>query len=113
MVFYQGVQESCTCVVTLTPPTPPSPNVTVVWLYGDMLLSDINDPRLALTDSNDGVTYNSTVTISPLNTTDSRQYTCNGTIVPDGSFSDDIEPYVRGVQVSEDVNITVNGKYIM
>ena len=110
-VFYQGVQEACTCVVTLAPPIPPSPNVTVVWLVGGMVITD--GDRVAVTTGDDGVTFNSTLTVSPLDTTDSGLYTCNGTIVPDGSFSDDIAPYVMGSEVSTTVNVSVNGQYIM
>ena len=110
-VFYQGVKKACTCIVTLTPPIPPSPNVTVVWLLGDIVITD--GGRVAVTSSDDGVTFNSTITVSPLNTTDSGLYTCNGTIVPDGSFSDDIAPHVRGSEVSTTVNVSVNGQYIL
>ena len=69
--------------------------------------------RVAVTSSNDGVTFNSTLTVSPLDTIDSGLYTCNGTIVPDGSFSDDMAPYVRGSEASTTVNVSVNGQYIM
>ena len=109
-VFYQGVQEACTCIVTLTPPIPPSPNVTVVWLVGGIAITD--GGRVAVTISDDGVTFNSTLTVSPLDTIDSGLYTCNGTIVPDGSFSNDIAPYVTGNEASTIVNVSVNGQYM-
>ena len=69
--------------------------------------------RVALTTSDDGVTFNSTLTVSPLDTIDSGLYTCNGTILPDGSFSNDIASYVRNSEVSTTVNVSVNGQYIM
>ena len=69
--------------------------------------------RVAVTTSDDGVTFNSTLTVSPLDTTDSGLYTCNGTIVPDGSFSDDIAPYVMDSEVSTTVNVSINSQYNM
>ena len=110
-VFYQGVQEACTCVVTLAPPIPQPPNATVVWLVGGIAITD--GGRVIVTTSDDGMTFNSTLTVSPLDTTDSGLYTCNGTIVPDGSFGDDIAPYVRGSEVSTTVNVSVNGQYML
>ena len=107
-IFVRGTGRSLTCNVTLASYSPSSPNITVQWMK-DGLLLDVSSERV---DQNElqvnGNSYTSTITFSPLNSTDTGDYTCTGTISPIGSgFDVDVEPYIVGTNNDVSYTLTV------
>ena len=75
-MFVRGTERSLTCNITLASY---SPNVTVQWMK-DGLVLDVSSERVDQSELQaNGISYTSTITFSPLNTTDTGDYTCTGT----------------------------------
>ena len=109
-MFIRGTERSLTCNVTLASYSPSSPNVTVRWIK-DGLVLDISSERVNQSELRNS--YTSTITSSPLNTTDTGDYTCTGTTSPLGSgFDVDIEPYIIGTSNTGSYTLTVQGMYV-
>ena len=108
-----GTEWSLTCNITLASYSPSSPNVTVQWMK-DGLMLDVISERVDQSELQvNGNNYTSTITFSPLNSTDTGDYTCTGTISPIGSeFDADIEPYVVGTSITGLYTLIVQGMYI-
>ena len=112
-MFVRGTEQSLTCNITLASYSPSSPNVTVQWMK-DGLVLDVSSERVDQSELQvNGSSYTSTITFSPLNNTDTGDYTCTGTISPIGSgFDADIEPYVIGTSNNGSYTLTVQGMYV-
>ena len=113
-MFVRGTERSLTCNITLTSYSPSSPNIIVQWIK-DGLVLDVSSERVNQSELEqvNGISCTSTITFSPLNCTDTGDYTCTGTISPIGSgFDADIEPYIIGSSNTGSYTLTVQGKYI-
>ena len=112
-MYVRGTVRSLTCNITLASYSPSSPNVTVQWMK-DGLLLDVSNERVNQSELQvNGNSYTSTIMFSPLNSTDTGEYTCTGTISPIGSgFDADIEPYIIGTSNTESYTLMVQGMYI-
>ena len=112
-IFVRGTERSLTCNITLASYSPSSPNITVQWMK-DGLVLDVCSKRVNQSELQvNGNSYTSTITFSPLNTTDTGNYTCTGTISPVGSgFDVDIEPYVIGSSNTGSYTLTIQGMYM-
>ena len=112
-MFVRGTVRSLTCNITLASYSPSSPNVTVQWMKDGVVL-DVSSERVDQSELQvNGNSYTSTITFSPLNSTDAGDYTCTGTISPIGSgFDADIEPYIIGSSNTESYILMVQGIYI-
>ena len=97
--LYAGTSLALTCTVTLDPNVDNGENITTEW-------SDISGGRYSVTAaSGSGSTYTGNLTISPLADQDDGTYTCTGTVT--GGTN------VLQATASDDVTITVMGKYIV
>ena len=112
-MFVRGTERSLTCNITLASYSPSSPNVTVQWM-NDGLVLDVSSEQIDQSALQvNGNSYTSTITFSPLNSTDAGDYTCTGTISPIGSgFDVDIEPYIIGTSNTGSYTLTVQGMYM-
>ena len=80
----------------------------VIMTWNSSPLEAMNGPYVTITDtSGSGHEYSSTVTISPVDTTDSATYTCTASVTPTTTEGDFIIP---SMESSDTVNITVEGK---
>ena len=87
-IFVRGTQRSLTCNIALASYSPSSPNITVQWMKDGVVL-DVCSKRVNQSELQvNGNSYTSTITFSPLNNTDTGDYTCTGTISPIGSGFD-------------------------
>ena len=80
----------------------------------DGLVLDVSSERVNQRELQvNGNSCTSTITFSPLNSTDAGDYTCTGTISPIGSgFDADIEPYINGTSNTGSYTLIVLGIYI-
>ena len=80
----------------------------------DGLVLDVSSERVNQSKLQvNGNSYTSTITFSPLNSTDAGNYTCTGTISPIGSGCDaDIESYIIGSSSNGSYTLTVQGMYM-
>ena len=123
---YQGTELVITCTATVDSAVDTEFNVTIEW---SRMLHDNNSSgsgqddledstfsgsgeelmnRLTISDTNgSGLEYTSTVTISPVDTTDSATYTCTASITP---ATPDTDYIMTSMDNSTTVNITVKGK---
>ena len=111
-IFVRGTERSLTCNVTLASYSPSSPNITVQWMKDGLVLyvssEQVDQSELQV----NGNSYTSTIAFSPLNSTDTGDYTCTGTISPIGSgFDVDVEPYIIGTNNDVSYTLTVQGMY--
>ena len=113
-IFVRGTEQSLRCNITLASYSPSSPNITIQWMK-DGLVLDISSERVDESELQvNGNSYTSTITFSPLNSTDAGDYTCTGTISPIGSgFDVDVEPYIIGTSNDRSYTITVQGMYFI
>ena len=112
-IFVRGTEKSLTCNITLASYSPSSPNITVQWMKDGLVLDvsseQVNQSKLQV----NGNSYTSTITFSPLNNTDTGDYTCTGTISPLGSgFDVDIELYIIGISNNGSYTLTIQGMYM-
>ena len=79
----------------------------------DGLVLDVSSERVDQSELQvNGKSYTSTITFSPLNSTDTGDYTCTGTISPIGSgFNVDVEPYIIGTNNNGSYTLIVQGMY--
>ena len=112
-IFVRGTERSLTCNITLASYSPSSPNITIQWMK-DGLVLDVSSERVNRSELQvNGNSYTSTITFSPLNSTDTGDYTCTGTISPVGSgFDVAIEPYIIGTSNTGSYTLTVQGMYV-
>ena len=112
-MFVRGTERSLTCTITLASYSPSSPNVTVQWMKDGVVL-DVSSERVDQSELQvNGRSYTSTITFSPLNNTDTGDYTCTGTTSPiESGFDADIEPYVIGTSSNGSYTLIVQGIYI-
>ena len=112
-IFVRGTERSLTCNITLASYSSSSPNITVQWMKDGVVL-DVCSKRVNQSELQvNGNSYTSTITFSPLNNTDTGNYTCTGTISPIGSgFDVDIEPYVIGSSNTRSYTLTIQGMYM-
>ena len=112
-IFIRGTERSLTCNITLASYSPSSPNITVQWMKEGLVLDFISErvDHSELQVNGNGST--STITFSPLNSTDTGDYTCTGTISPIGSgFDLDVEPYIIGTSITGLYTLTVQGMHM-
>ena len=112
-IFVRGTEQSLTCNITPASYSPSSPNITVQWMK-DGLVLDVSSEQVDQSEIQVyGNSYTSTITLSPLNNTDTGDYTCTGTISSVGSgFDVDVEPYIIGTNDTVSYTLTVQGMYI-
>ena len=103
-IFVRGTEQSLTCIITLASYSPSSPNITVQWMK-DGLVLDVSSERVDQSELQDS--YTSLITFSPLNSIDTGDYTCTGTINPVGAVA--VEPYIIGTSSIESYKLTVQG----
>ena len=103
---YQGTELVITCTVTLDSAVDTGFDVIMTWNSDP--LEAMNGPYVTISNtSGSGHEYSSTVTISPVNTTDSATYTCTASVTPTTTESDFIIP---SMESSDTANIVVEGK---
>ena len=78
--FTKGTERSVTCDITLNPPSPTNPNVTLEWIKNGYPFDNSTDRVIESPLNVSGNTYSSTIIFSPLNTTDGGDYQCIGTV---------------------------------
>ena len=80
----------------------------------DGLVLDVSSKRVNQSELQvHGNSYTSTITFSPLNNTDTGDYTCTATTSPIGSgFDAVIEPYIIGSSNTGLYTLTIQGMYM-
>ena len=106
---YQGTELVITCTVTVDSAVDTGFDVNVTW--NSAPLEAMNGPYVTITTETSGSghehMFTSTVTISPVDTTDSATYTCTASVTPTTTESDFIIP---SMESSDTVEITVEGE---
>ena len=107
---YQGTELVITCTVTVDSAVNTGFDVIITW--NSTPLGAMNGPYVTITDtSGSGDEYSSTVTISPVDTTDSATYICTASVTPTTTENDFIIP---SVETTRRVKIVVLGEiYLM
>ena len=100
---YQGTELVITCTVTKDSAVDTEYDINMTWRSDP---ADVrNGTYVNISDTSDmGLTYASTVTIRPVNTTDSANYTCTATVI-----TTDSDNIVSSTESSSTLNIEVNG----
>ena len=102
--FTRGTERYITCTITLTPPSPMSTNVTLEWRQDGVTFDNSSDRVIEGAVQQYGNTHSSTITFSPLNTTDTGTYECVGTI--SNKVEDD---YIINSTNTGSLSLTVEG----
>ena len=101
---YQGTELVITCNVTVNSAVDTEFNVTIEWSSDPAEV--MNGSYLTISGtSGSGHEYNSTVTISPVNTTDSATYTCTTSIT-----TPDTDYIIPSDVANDSEDITVEGE---
>ena len=74
----RGTVRQLICNVTLTPPIPPSFNVSITLLRNGQLIDYMNNPRI----ESETIGNSQILTFLPLDTSDTGTYNCTGSIIP-------------------------------
>ena len=74
----RGTVRQLICNVTLTPPIPPSFNVSITLLRNGQLVDYMNNPRI----ESETIGNTQILTFLPLDTSDTGTYNCTGSIIP-------------------------------
>ena len=93
-----------TCNVTLNPPLPMDINVTLDWRKDGVPFDNSTDRVIESSVQQNGNTFSSTITFSPLNTTDEGNYECIGIVNPETS-----DDNIIGSSNNGSLSLTVNG----
>ena len=102
--MYQGTELVITCIVTVDSAVDTGFDVIITWNSEPSEAMD--GPYVTITGtSGSGHEYSGTVTISPVNTTDSATYTCTASVTTTESDS-----ITSSTESSDTVDITVEGK---
>ena len=104
--MYQGTELVITCTATVDSAVDTGFDVIITWRSEPVEVMNGTYVTISGT-SGSGHVYNSTVTISPVNTTHSANYTCTASVIPTEG-GDDI---ISSTNSSDTVEITVEGKY--
>ena len=100
---YQGTELVITCTVTVDSAVDTEYDVNMIW-SSDTAESD--GPYINISNiTGSGQEYTSTVTISPVNTTDSATYTCTASIT-----TTDSDTIISSMKNSSTVDTTVEGR---
>ena len=106
MSFFQGLEVTFTCSITLDAAVDTSVTVQGIWnRNGTELVNGIDDGRITVSYAQLAMPpYQTTVTFSPLNNiTDNGTYECIATVTPQDTT------IVTGTTSSNSRNITVSG----
>ena len=86
---YQGTELIITCTATVDSAVNTRINVNMMWSSEPAKI--MNGQYITISDtSSSGLEYTSTVTIRPVNTTDSGSYTCTVSVNPTNPHTDNI-----------------------
>ena len=102
--FTRGTERSLTCDITLNPPLPVNPNVTLEWIKDGSPFENSTDRVIESPLNVNGNTYSSTIRFSPLNTTDGGDYQCIGTV-----RSEEVEENILSSTSTGELRILVEG----
>ena len=104
--FYRGTQLDIICSISVDASVNTLFDVNITWTRDSE--SAMSDPNITISRTNTSrLEFKSTLTISPLNTSDSAVYNCTAAVLPTGG---------EGVLASNDttasVNVSVEGKSV-
>ena len=104
---YQGTELVITCTVTVDSAVDTEYDINMTWTSDPAGV--MNGTYITISDITDSEQeYNSTVTISPVNTTDSATYTCTAGVIT----TDSNDLIISSMENSDSEKITVEGKLI-
>ena len=99
---YQGTELIITCTATVDSAVNTRINVNMIWKSEPEIMTG---QYITISDtSSSGLEYTSTVTIRPVNTTDSGSYTCTVSVNPSSPHTDNI---TSSMKKKDTVDITV------
>ena len=104
--MYQGTELVIRCTATVDSAVNTGFDVIITWSSEPAEVMNRTYVTISGT-SGSGHVYNSTVTISPVNTTDSATYTCTASVIPTEGGDGII---ISSTNSSDTVIITVEGK---
>ena len=100
---YQGTELVITCTVTVDNAVNTRINISLRWNSESAEI--MNGQYITISDtSSSGLEYTSTVTIRPVNTTDSGSYSCTVSVNPTSPHTDNI---TSSMKKKDTVDITV------
>ena len=101
---YQGTELVITCTLTVDSAVDIEYDIDMIW--SSVTADVMNGPYINISNiTGSGQEYTSTITISPVNTTDSATYTCTASIT-----STDSDTIISSMKNSSTVNTTVEGR---
>ena len=110
--IYQGTELIITCTVTVDSAVNTMINVNIIWSTlqdmdsGSGSEEPMDGQYIKISDTTiSDMEYISTVTIRPVDTTDSDFYTCTASI----NSLDDNDNIISSIEASDTVNVTVKG----
>ena len=103
--MYQGTELVITCTATVDSAVNTEFGVIITWSSEPAQVMNGTYVTISGT-SGSGHVYNSTVTISPVNTTDSANYTCTASVIP----TEGGDGIISSTNSSDTMDITVAGE---
>ncbi len=107
--FYYGDTVTLTCIITLDPAVDSVVAVMVSWAGPDGKFAFHRD-RVTVSDVTGSGPYQSTLTLSSLNTSNTGLYTCTASAGPDVSTAHIVAS--ENVTVSHTINVGKNSGYL-
>ena len=102
---YQGTELTITCIATVDTAVNTRINVNMMWSSESANI--MNGQYITINDtSSSGLEYTSTVTIRPVNTTDSGSYTSTVSVSPTSPHTDNI--ITSSMKKKDTVDVTVS-----
>ena len=103
-----GAPLELTCSVLADPAIADNVTVSVIWYQGSTPLFDTSDRvSISSSDSVSQSPFISILTLYPVNTTDSDNFTCRAGVVPDSQ----LQHFIDSDLAEETVQIVVGGKH--
>lgn len=106
-VLYAGTTFTLACMIALSPEVTIPVTVSAQWTHNEVNISANNNISTDLTPIN-SLSYNATLTFSPLSVTYSGDYKCNVHVSP-ASFN----TYIRNAFASAGDSIIIHGKHLL
>ena len=104
--FYRGTQLDIICSISVHASVNTLFDVNITWTRNSE--NAMSDPNITISQANTSrLEFNSTLTISPLDTSDSAFYTCTASVFPT-----DGEGVLASNMATASVNVSVEGKSV-
>ena len=120
LIFTRATQQYLSCIVSLSDPIPPTPNVTINLDKNGQPV-DLSNSRINKTLTINNNVYSTILAFTPIDNDDAGNYTCTGTVSPIGSrsvgsgsigsgFNFELKPFIISSNSSALTELIVQGQ---